>query len=129
MGALMLDAVDKFYADFSKYEILDVLYLQRGALVDDFTIFLSLLFGFIGAAYFVSDRLSKVEKLFISVLYSFVILALTYAIFDGTRAMLMTAYVLTGRFWSPFQYVPALGCFAAWLSSIWFMYRTEFGAK
>jgi hypothetical protein len=120
-----LAAVEEFYTGFSRQELMEVLYLQRAAIVDDVTLYISLLFGFIGVAYLVGDQLSKAEKLFISVLYSCVMAALIFAIAGTIQAYLFTVYVISGNFASLFQYSPPTVLGAGWLASIWFMYRSR----
>ena len=120
----MEEQAKEFFADFSKQDLLELLYLQRSALVDDVTLFLSLLFGFIAVAYFVGGKLSKLEKHFISVLYSLVMVTLIFAISDVSRALLLTSHVIAGVDTSS-RFLPTVICSLGWLSSLWFMYRSK----
>lgn len=129
LGDVADASISAFYEGFSRQELLAVYFAQRTALADDFSIFLTLFFGYVAVAYFVGDRMNRVEKVFISCLYSVGLFVLILQLHLGVSGLLVVAHALTGSYISGLTYLPTLICLIGWASSIWFMFRSNLGHR
>ena len=81
------DEILSYCGELSKFELLQLFHLQKESIVDDITIFMTVLFGFIAMAYFVGEKLSRSQAVSVSLIYSvFALLALA-SIWSTTMSM------------------------------------------
>lgn len=98
-------------------------FLNRSAAIDDFTLFLTLMFGYIVTAYFAAHKLGKSEKILLTVLYTVPCLSLTFGIFGGLMGMAASSYALSGELSIHWVWLPTSALVLGWAASLWFMYK------
>ena len=114
-----------YYSDLSKYELLDIFYVQRGALVDDVTIFMTILFSYIAASYLVGEKLDRAQVIVITGLYSAFALMNIFGVLQGSIALYDMAIVLDFDPSIVFFSSPIVILAVCWAFSIWFMVRVR----
>ena len=120
-----MQEIEEFYAGFTKPELYEILFEFRAAAVADFALFLTLLFGYIAAAYFVRDKISRTEAIFITALYSVAVFLIVWQLYVLFAGLLTVGYVLFGVYTPEYAFVSPAVCLAGWASSIWFMFRSR----
>ena len=119
-----IDSYVRVIEEFSKFELLQLYHLQREAMVEDVTIFMSVMFGFIAVAYFVGSKLSRNQAVAISVLYSAFALIDIQRIMGTMIAMTVTEELMIGRF-AVENYLTPLVMVLSWIYSLWFLRQTR----
>ena len=84
-----------------------------------------LLFGFVAAAYFVGEKLNRNELVFITSLYSLVMAAAIWQLYQIIQMVGTLEYALTGSYSESALYIPPAICLIGWASSVWFMFRSS----
>ena len=86
----------EYLNELTHYELLDSYYLVRGALVSEVTIFITLLFGYVTVAYFVSAKLTKFQAFTISSLYSLFALYMVTSIYNSSVMVSAIGFAIGG---------------------------------
>ena len=123
----MLEGMDAYVGvveAFSKFELLQLYHMQREAMVEDVTIFMSVMFGFIAVAYFVGGKLSRNQAIAISVLYSAFALIDIQRIMGTMFAMTLTEELVIGRY-AIENYLTPLVMVLSWIYSLWFLHQVR----
>jgi len=86
----------EYLNELTHYELLDSYYLVRGALVSEVTIFITLLFGYVTVAYFVSAKLTRFQAFTISSLYSLFALYMVTSIYNSSVMASAIGFAISG---------------------------------
>ncbi len=86
----------EYLNELTHYELLDSYYLVRGALVSEVTIFITLLFGYVTVAYFVSAKLTRFQAFTISSLYSLFALYMVTSIYNSSVMVSAIGFAISG---------------------------------
>ena len=86
----------EYLAELSHYELFESYYLVRNALVSDVTIFMTVLFGYITLAYFVSAKLTRFQAITISSLYSLFALYMASSAYNSSLMASVIAFTASG---------------------------------
>ncbi len=86
----------EYLNELTHYELLDFYYLVRGALVSEVTIFITLLFGYVTVAYFVSAKLTRFQAFTISSLYSLFALYMVTSIYNSSVMVSAIGFAISG---------------------------------
>ena len=109
--------------ELSTFEVIALTYLQREAMFMNMTIFLTLLTGFLVLAYLMANKLSRLEAVAVSFLYSGISVFLVFDYSQVSLRAFRTVHYLLGN--EPngiiYAFVPILMA-AGWLISIWYMF-------
>lgn len=103
----------------TKFELLELYHMQRSTITEEIAIFMTILFGYVAASYFVGGKLKKSQSAAISILYTVFAWLMIWGIMITTISTSATNHALTGVEVSLFWVTPAL-LFATWVYSIWF---------
>ena len=88
--------LSEFLGELSHYELIDAYYSVRSALVSDVTIFMTILFGYVTVAYFVSAKLSRFQAFTISTIYSLFALYMASSAYNSSRMQSVFGYEISG---------------------------------
>ncbi len=86
----------EYLNELTHYELLDSYYLVRGALVSEVTIFITLLFGYVTVAYFVSAKLTRFQAFTISSLYSLFALYMVSSAYNTSVMASTIGFAISG---------------------------------
>ncbi len=86
----------EYLNELTHYELLDSYFLVRGALVSEVTIFITLLFGYVTVAYFVSAKLTRFQAFTISSLYSLFALYMVTSIYNSSVMVSAIGFAISG---------------------------------
>ena len=123
----MLEGIDHYsvvISEFSRFELLQLYHMQREAMVEDVTIFMSVLFGFIAMAYFVGGKLDRNQAIAISILYSVFAMIAIQRIYGTMFAMTLTEEQVIGRYAQENFITPGV-MVLSWFYSLYFLYQTR----
>lgn len=87
----------QFFSEMSHYELLDSLSTQRSIISNDLAVFMTALFAYLSAAYFVGARLSRFQAASVSVLYSILALYIIFGLIDSQLTHAKISYAITGE--------------------------------
>ena len=107
-----------YLQELTNYELLDSYFLVRDALVSDVTIYMTILFGYITVAYFVSTKLTKFQAISISTLYSIFALYMISSAHTASQMLSTIGFVISGidSSWEPTMIITIL--LVSWFFSI-----------
>ena len=108
----------KYLTELTHYELLESYYLMRSALVSDVTIFMSILFAYVTAAYFVSAKLTKFQAITISSLYSLFALYMVSSAYNSSLMQSIVGFAISGVDSSRESLIIATILLVAWVFSI-----------
>ena len=118
-----MDSIVNYYSDLSKHELLEIFYLQRGAMVDDVTIFMTILFSYIAASYLVGVKLDRIQTVVIGALYTVFAIMNVFGVVQGSMALYEMAVALKFEPSFVFFSSPPIVLVMCWACSIWFVIR------
>ena len=110
--------IAEYLTELTRYELLESYYLARSALVSDMTIFMSILFAYVTAAYFVSAKLTKFQAITISSLYSFFALFIASAAYNSSLILSNIGFAIRGVDTSREALILITILLVAWIFSI-----------
>jgi len=95
--------IAEYLADLSKFELLEVFYLARDALIGDVTIYMSVVFAYISLAHFAGSKLKTFYAVMISIIYSFFALFLVSSIYNSSLTLTVIGSAIIGaqNSWEP----------------------------
>jgi hypothetical protein len=111
------------YERLSEFELIEAFYLVRSTTASDISLFMTALFAYITAAAFVASRLSTLQLLIVSILYSwFSFMAITGVYTQSTIGAHIN-YVLYGDYWKIYYmgFAVSISLVIAWIVSLAFM--------
>ena len=86
----------EYLTELTHYELLESYYLVRTALISDVTIFMTLLFGYVTVAYFVSAKLTKFQAITISLLYGLFALYMVSSAYNSSVMASTIGFAISG---------------------------------
>ena len=110
--------IAEYLTELTRYELLESYYLARSALVSDLTIFMTFLFAYVTAAYFVSAKLTKFQAITISSLYSFFALFIASAASNSSLILSNIGFAIRGVDTSREALILITILLVAWIFSI-----------
>ncbi len=110
--------IAEYPTELTRYELLESYYLARSALVSDVTIFMTILFAYVTAAYFVSAKLTKFQAITISSLYSFFALYIASAAYNSSLILSNIGFAIRGVDTSREALILITILLVAWIFSI-----------
>jgi len=87
--------LQNYLKDLSNYELLETYFLVRDALVNDLTIYVTILFAYITVAYFVAAKLTKFQAIGISGLYSIFALYMIASTYNSSQMLSTIGYMIS----------------------------------
>lgn len=108
----------EYLADFTHYELIETYYLTRNALINDVTIFTTILFAYVTVAYFVSAKMTKFQAITISTLYSLFALYMASSAYNSSLMASTVAFAISGMDPSRDSVVIGAILFVSWVFSI-----------
>ena len=108
---------ESIFSEMSNYEVVQLILTYRAAVVDDLTLFISILFGFLVVSYLVGAKLSRVHFVGLCVVYSTFALLLILGIV-GVQVELRPAFAALEYELPPVVYVLPTVLIVSWLLSL-----------
>ena len=117
--------VAEYLTELSRFELLEIYYLARDALIGDVTIFMSVIFAYISLAYFAGAKLKKLYAIGISLIYSFFALFLVSSIYNASLTLTVIGFAIIGtkNVWEPT--VLAIFLVLTWIFSIFMFVQSR----
>ena len=108
----------EYISELTRFELLEVYYLSRNALLNDVTIFMTLLFAYVTVAYIVSKKLTTFQAIAICVLYSSFTLYLASSAYNSLVGLSQIGLAISGMDSSRDSLILATFLLVAWIFSI-----------
>lgn len=114
-----------YLAELTHFELFEVYYLVRNALVSDVTVFMTVLFAYVTVSYFASAKLTRFQAISISALYSLFALYMVASAYTSSRMLSIVSYSVSGinSSWESVALVSIL--LIAWIFSIVLFLQTR----
>lgn len=115
----------KYLKELSNYELLEAYFIVRNALISDLTIYVTILFGYITVAYFVSAKLTKFQAIGITSLYSIFALYMIASTYNSSLMLSIIGFAVSGVDSAWESVVIATILFVSWVFSIIFFLQVR----
>lgn len=115
----------EFYRSMSNFELNEIVLLYNAAFSNQLTVFSSILFAYIAAAYLVGSKLSRFQMWSITLIYCVFEIFNIIGLFIIATSLIVTSYVLREIDISIVLYATGIACILAWIMSIIFMLQTR----
>lgn len=112
---------EDLYEGASKVELTELLYIIRDSAAGDFNTFLTCFFGYITLAYFVGNKISDLQAIAISILYTGAVGLMTAGIISASVRNYDLICILRGTDTAAFGIVLIIGLILTWALSIIYM--------
>ncbi len=110
--------LQEYLTELTHYELLESYYLVRSGLGSDVTIFMTLLFGYVTVAYFVSAKLTKFQAITISSLYSLFALYMVSSAYNTSVMASTIGFAISGTDSTSDSLIIVTMLLVAWVFSI-----------
>ena len=115
----------EFYRSMSNFELNEIALNYSSSILEQATVFVSVLFAYIIAAYLVGPKLDRFQLLAITTIYSFFNAFLIFGFFSISSGMIHVVYVLSGIDLTFPNYGTGVVFICAWALSIFFMAKVR----
>jgi hypothetical protein len=88
-----------FFREMSNYELYDSYLNVRSLVATDNALLLSLFFAYVGVALFVGSKLTQLQRVIVSSLYSLAYFQMVYGVYEGMMQMALVVYAWTDEQW------------------------------
>ena len=112
-----------FYRSMTNFELTEVALSYNSAILEQATVFISVLSAYLIAAYLVGTKLDRFQLLSITIIYSLFNAFLIFGFFSISSGMIHVVYVLSGTDITVTNYGTGALYFVAWVLSIFFMIK------
>ena len=112
---------EQLYGDASKVELNELLYIIRDSASGDFNTFLTCFFAYITLAYFVGNKISNLQAIAISILYTGAVGLMAAGIISAGIRNYDLICIIRGNDTQAFGIVLVVGLALTWLLSIVYM--------
>ena len=108
----------EYLTELTRFELIEIYYLARSALVSDVTVYMTILFAYVTVAYFVSAKLTMFQAITISSLYSFFNMYIASAAYNSSVGLSSIGFAISGFNSSRDSLILAILLLVAWIFSI-----------
>ena len=116
--------------NMTDFELSELYYMNQAELFTQWSMVITLAFGYVLVAYFAGKQLTRIQVTLVSVLYSGFILSSVFSVYGGlefSREIQNFVFRLEGERFSWRILVSIGGAIAAWVLSLVYMYQARKG--
>jgi hypothetical protein len=109
----------------TKFELVELYYMQFVVLIEMHTMFVTVLFAFLAAVYFVAKKITSSEAIAIAILYSILAWYFIFGVFNSFVLLRATRSAITGNEQEALSYLLPIVLLCSWGISVWYLFQAR----